>query len=43
MAKNGTRMKRDTGFAVLTGNSVETKFIRAGGVIFRESEAAHEL
>jgi CRP/FNR family transcriptional regulator, cyclic AMP receptor protein len=36
-------MKHDTSFAVLTGNDIETKFIKAGGIIFREGEAAHEL
>jgi CRP/FNR family transcriptional regulator, cyclic AMP receptor protein len=36
-------MKHDTSFAVLTGNNIETKFIKAAGVIFREGEAAHEL
>ena len=36
-------MKHDTSFAVLTGNNIETKFIKAGGVIFREGDEAHEL
>lgn len=36
-------MKHDTDFAVLTGNNVETKFIKAGGIIFREGDDAHEL
>lgn len=36
-------MQHDTGFAVLTGNNIETKFIKAGGVIFREGDEAHEL
>ena len=36
-------MKHDTDFAVLTGNNVETKFIKAGGIIFREGDNAHEL
>ena len=36
-------MKHDTSFAVLTGNNIETKFIKAGSVIFREGEEAHEL
>jgi hypothetical protein len=33
-------MKHDTSFAVLTGNNIETKFIKAGGVIFREGDEA---
>jgi CRP-like cAMP-binding protein len=36
-------VKHDTDFAVLTGNNVETKFIKAGGIIFREGDDAHEL
>jgi CRP-like cAMP-binding protein len=36
-------MKHDTSFAVLTGNNIETKLIKAGGVIFREGDEAHEL
>jgi CRP-like cAMP-binding protein len=36
-------MKHDTGFEVLTGNSVETQFFNAGNVIFREGDEAHEL
>ena len=36
-------MKHDTSFAVLTGNNIETKFIKAGSIIFREGDEAHEL
>ena len=36
-------MKHDTSFAVLTGNNIETKFIKAGSVVFREGDEAHEL
>ena len=36
-------MKHDLSFAVLTGNNIETKFFKAGGVIFREGDEAHEL
>lgn len=36
-------MKHDTSFAVLTGNNIGTKFIKAGGIIFREGDEAHEL
>jgi CRP/FNR family cyclic AMP-dependent transcriptional regulator len=36
-------MTGDTGFNVLTGNNVETRRVRAGGVIFREGEQADEL
>jgi CRP-like cAMP-binding protein len=39
----GKKMKHDTSFAVLTGNNIETKFIKAGGIIFREGDEAHEL
>jgi CRP/FNR family transcriptional regulator, cyclic AMP receptor protein len=37
------KMKHDTSFAVLTGNNIETKFIEAGGIIFREGDEAYEL
>jgi CRP/FNR family transcriptional regulator, cyclic AMP receptor protein len=33
----------DVSFSVLTGNEVETRRVRAGGVIFREGEQATEL
>ena len=33
----------DANFSLLTGNNIETRFIRAGGVVFREGEAADEL
>ncbi len=33
----------DANFSLLTGNGIETRFIRAGGLIFREGEAADEL
>jgi CRP/FNR family cyclic AMP-dependent transcriptional regulator len=33
-------MTADTSFSVLTGNDVETRRVRAGGVIFREGEEA---
>jgi CRP-like cAMP-binding protein len=36
-------MTGDTSFNVLTGNNVETRRVRAGGVIFREGEPADEL
>jgi len=36
-------MKHDTSFALLTGNNVETRCVKAGGIIFREGEDAHEL
>jgi CRP/FNR family transcriptional regulator, cyclic AMP receptor protein len=36
-------MKHDTGFEVLTGNHVETQFFKAGSIIFREGDEAHEL
>jgi CRP-like cAMP-binding protein len=37
------KMQHDLSFAVLTGNNIETKFIKAGGVIFRAGDEAHEL
>jgi CRP-like cAMP-binding protein len=34
---------QDTSFGVLTGNNVATRFVKAGGIIFREGDAATEL
>ena len=36
-------MKHDTNFSVLTGNNIDTQFFKAGDVIFREGDEAHEL
>jgi CRP/FNR family transcriptional regulator, cyclic AMP receptor protein len=36
-------MKPDANFAVLTGNNVETRLVKAGGIIFRQGEDADEL
>jgi CRP/FNR family transcriptional regulator, cyclic AMP receptor protein len=36
-------MKQDTGFSILTGNNIETQFLKAGSVIFREGDEAKEL
>ena len=36
-------MTADTSFSVLTGSDIDTRRIRAGGVIFREGEQADEL
>jgi len=36
-------MKHDTSFALLTGNDVEMRVVKAGGTIFREGDNAHEL
>jgi CRP/FNR family cyclic AMP-dependent transcriptional regulator len=36
-------MDHDSGFGVLTGNNIETRFFKAGTTIFREGEEAHEL
>jgi CRP/FNR family cyclic AMP-dependent transcriptional regulator len=36
-------MKQDTSFSVLTGNGIETLFFRAGDIIFREGDDAHDL
>ncbi len=34
-------MAADTSFSLLTGNSIETRRVRAGGVIFREGRAIY--
>ncbi len=39
----GRMMKHDTGFGVLTGNNIDTRFFKAGTAIFREGDEAHEL
>jgi len=36
-------MTADISFSLLTGNSIETRRVRAGGVIFREDEQADEF
>jgi CRP-like cAMP-binding protein len=36
-------MTADASFGVLTGNDVQTRLVRAGGIIFREGEEADEL
>ena len=36
-------MTADAKFSLLTGNDVETRRVKAGGVIFREGEQANEL
>jgi CRP-like cAMP-binding protein len=36
-------MKHDASFGVLTGNNVEARPVKAGSVIFREGDEAHEL
>jgi CRP/FNR family cyclic AMP-dependent transcriptional regulator len=36
-------MRPETSFSVLTGNDIETRRVKAGGVIFREGEQADEL
>ncbi len=41
--KRGRLMKDDSGFGVLTGNNIETRFFKAGTTIFREGEEAYEL
>ncbi|MCC8958896.1 cyclic nucleotide-binding domain-containing protein [Bradyrhizobium sp. Pear77] len=33
----------DASFSLLTGNDIETRLVRAGGIIFREGEQANEL
>jgi CRP/FNR family transcriptional regulator, cyclic AMP receptor protein len=39
----GPTMKHDASFGVLTGNSIEAQPVKAGSVIFREGDEAHEL
>jgi len=34
---------QDTSFGVLTGNDVETRFFKAGTIIFRRGDAASEM
>ena len=34
---------QDTSFGVLTGNDVETRFFKAGTIIFRQGDAASEM
>jgi CRP/FNR family cyclic AMP-dependent transcriptional regulator len=36
-------MKHDASFGVLTGNNIAARPLKAGSVIFREGEEAHEL
>ena len=36
-------MAADESFTLLTGNNIETRRVRAGGLIFREGEQADEL
>jgi CRP/FNR family cyclic AMP-dependent transcriptional regulator len=39
----GPAMKHDASFGVLTGNNIEARQVKAGSVIFREGDEAHEL
>jgi CRP/FNR family cyclic AMP-dependent transcriptional regulator len=39
----GPAMKHDASFGVLTGNNIEAQPVKAGSVIFREGDEAHEL
>jgi CRP-like cAMP-binding protein len=36
-------MKHDTSFEILTGNTIDVQSFKAGSVIFREGDEAHEL
>src|ERR1700757_42657 len=36
-------MQQDTGFGVLTGNNIEARSFKAGGVILGEGDVANEL
>jgi CRP/FNR family cyclic AMP-dependent transcriptional regulator len=39
----GPAMKHDASFSVLTGNNIDARTVKAGSVIFREGDEAHEL
>jgi CRP/FNR family cyclic AMP-dependent transcriptional regulator len=39
----GRAMKHDASFTLLTGNNMEARAFKAGSVIFREGDEAHEL
>jgi CRP/FNR family cyclic AMP-dependent transcriptional regulator len=41
--KTGPAMKHDTSFEILTGNTIDVQSFKAGSVIFREGDEAHEL
>ena len=34
---------QDTSFGVLTGNDVETRFFKAGTIIFHQGDVANEM
>jgi CRP-like cAMP-binding protein len=36
-------MKHDTSFEILTGNTIDVRSFKAGNIIFREGDEAHEL
>jgi CRP-like cAMP-binding protein len=36
-------MKHDTSFEILTGNTIDVRSFKAGSIIFREGDEAHEL
>ena len=39
----GTDLMQDTSFGVLTGNDVETRFFKAGTIIFHQGDVANEM
>jgi CRP/FNR family transcriptional regulator, cyclic AMP receptor protein len=39
----GPDLMQDTSFGVLTGNNVETRFFKAGTIIFHQGDAASEM
>ena len=39
----GADLMQDTSFGVLTGNNVETRFFKAGTIIFHQGDAASEM
>jgi CRP/FNR family transcriptional regulator, cyclic AMP receptor protein len=43
LSYGGRPTMQDTNFGVLTGNDVATRFVKAGGIIFREGDEATEL
>jgi CRP-like cAMP-binding protein len=39
----GADLMQDTSFGMLTGNNVETRFFKAGTIIFHQGDAASEM
>jgi CRP-like cAMP-binding protein len=39
----GLAMKHDTSFEILTGNTIDVRSFKAGSIVFREGDEAHDL